>query len=535
MPTISKKTKTKKITSKPKTTVATKTKTAPIKKKVVKKTVVKKTKKPAPKKANQIVVDIISDEENKFSNSETANRTLEPEKETISPIFSSWSSFEKTEPAENYSSEEEQGAVTDILEEVEAEDNEEYDKQKKFFSDWAQQNTFKESDGKPNLAPQKKSIGLYRRQAFFYLGATLILLLAVAYFFFVKLTIFISPQGEPINDSVSFSVVSDDSIQTASSSDLTTATDKTIIGEFQTKEIAAEKTFFTSEDPVSENTSGPITGTVTLINKYNKNQPLVATTRLLSADGKLYRLKEAVNIPAGGTMTASVYADKAGSDMEVTANTRFSIPGLWAGIQDRIYAENPTTLNYSSKKTIKQSDLDRATKEINEILNIKAKNEKEDPADNAIVYGDAGEGVTEFDVKLGDEKDSFTAMAKKNIATISFPKDKVIELAKARLSLIVSDDKQLTNFNTNQISYSLENFDSAAKTAEIKAHFTGFMSLKSDSSLISQNKLVGLNEKQISEYLNSFPEIKNYRLEFWPSFIKTAPNLPDRINIKIVE
>ncbi len=531
MPTISKKNKTKKVVSKPKTTT-TKTKTAPVKKKVVKKTAVRKTKKPVEKKINQITVDIISDDE--FT--EIDNKVLEPELKPISSVFSSWPNFDQTEKSDDSSDESEENSLVDILEEVETVNNEEYDKQKKFFSDWAQQNALKDGEEKPNIAPQKKSIGLYRRQALFYLGATVILLLAVAYFFFVKLTIFISPQGEAINDSVSFSVVSDNkSSSTVSSSSLVSSTNKVIDGKLQIKEIIAEKTFSTSEDPVTEDTSSPITGTVTLINKYNKNQPLVATTRLLSADGKLYRLKEAVNIPAGGTITASIYADKAGSDMEVAADTRFSIPGLWAGIQDRIYAVNPTVLNYSSKKTVKQSDLDKATKEINEILNLKAKNELENSNDKASVYGDADEAVVEFDVKLGDEKDAFNVTAKKKMVFVSFSKNKVIELAQARLSLLVSDDKQLTNFNTNQISYSLDSFDKNTETAEVKASFTGFMALKSDSALINQNKLVGLNEKQIAEYLNSFPEIKDYRLEFWPSFIKTAPNLPDRINIKIIE
>jgi hypothetical protein len=51
--------------------------------------------------------------------------------------------------------------------------------------------------------------------------------------------------------------------------------------------------------------------------------------------------------------------------------------------------------------------------------------------------------------------------------------------------------------------------------------------------LIDRKKLVGLNKQQIAQYLESFPEINDYRLEFSPSFISTAPNLPDRIEIKI--
>lgn len=535
MPTISKKTKTKKVVAKKKTATP-KTKVAPVKKKIVKKKVVKKVVKkaatPAPKKANQIVVDIISDDEPKFSPYQETEITPEPK--AVSPVFSSWSDFSSKPKVDTET--EAEDILSEIDEEddnqaIESKDAEEYDKQKKFFSDWATQNAPREGEEKPSLAPSKKSVGLYRRQAIFYLGATLILLLAVCYFFFVKLTIKIAPQGEIINDSVSFNIVSDKASSTAE------IANRNVDGELKVESVSAEKTYQTSVNDVSndEGTS-LVTGTITLINKYNKNQPLVATTRLLSADGKLFRLKEAVNIPAGGTINASVYADKAGAEMEVTANTRFTIPGLWAGIQDRIYGENQNALSYQTKRIVKQSDLDKAIKDISEVLDLKVKNDLQATSDTAVVFGNTeSEIVTEFNVKLGDEIDEFTVKASKKIVVATFSKDKAIELAKARLSLIVSDDKQLSSFNTNQITYSLDNFDEGSSTAEIKAYFTGLMSLKSDSSLIDRRKLVGLNEQQISEYLSTFPEVKDYKLEFWPSFIKTAPNLPDRINIQIGE
>ena len=60
-----------------------------------------------------------------------------------------------------------------------------------------------------------------------------------------------------------------------------------------------------------------VVGEVIIINNYTKNQPLVATTRLLSPDGKLYRLKETVNVPAGGTVKAAVYADEPKEEMAI--------------------------------------------------------------------------------------------------------------------------------------------------------------------------------------------------------------------------
>lgn len=71
-------------------------------------------------------------------------------------------------------------------------------------------------------------------------------------------------------------------------------------GEAKIVEEAAEKVYQVQQDGEVDDLSGRVRGTVTLINKLTRNQRLVATTRLLAADGRLYRLDEAVNIPAGG-------------------------------------------------------------------------------------------------------------------------------------------------------------------------------------------------------------------------------------------
>ncbi|MEI6835741.1 MAG: hypothetical protein WCK59_02820 [Candidatus Falkowbacteria bacterium] len=520
MPKISKAPKVKNTAPK-KNKIVKKTKTAPVKKKVVKKVV----KKITPPKTNRIVVDVISDEE--IFGTDNTNETL--------PVFSSWPDFNKTASLESQVEVETDYKISE--EEVLPSDDENYDKQKKFFSDWASQIKSVEGQEKPMLAP-KKSVGLYRKQALFYLGATAILLFAVFYLFFSKLTIMISPQGETVNDSLTFNISgsSAGASSDTSTDDSELKYNKNIDGEVSVVEVDAEKTYQTSGEEVLGGED--VSGTVIITNKSAKAQPLVAKTRLLSPDGKLFRLKDSVSVPAGGVVTANIYADKPSTEMAITTPTRFTIPGLWAGLQDRIYAENSGDFVYQTqvKKYLKQADIDNAKKDINEVLNLKAKNDlKSSDSSKVVVYGDSSSdgATTEFDAKLGDEKTNFTVKAKKQVVVVVFSKEKAASLAEARLSLLVPDDKQLANFNKDQITYSLENFDPATKLAVVKAYFSGSIFLKSDSTFLDRKKLVGLNSSQISQYLNSFPEIKDYDLKFSPPFIKTAPTLPDRINIEI--
>jgi len=540
MPKISKKPKTKSVVPKKKKVVI-KSKPVITKKKVVKKVVTKKIKKVIPAASNKIAIDVISDED-VFSQPISSKEAI--------PVFSSWPDFKKTEaknelePEDIYNENENEELIDDstdkINNETSLEDREDFDKQKKFFSEWASQVKPKEGEERTTLAPNKKSIGLYRRQALLYLGATAILLLAVFYIFFSKLTILISPQGETLNDSLTFNISSSSTTSplAEANSNPEAKYNKNIYGEAQVIEVSSEKIYQTSGEEVL---GEEVIGKVTLINKYNKNQPLVVNTRLLSADGKLFRLKEATNVPAGGEVIVNVYADKPSAEMAITNPSHFTIPGLWAGIQDQIYGESEDSFTYQTqvKKYIKQRDLDSAKTDISEVLDLKVKNDlKITGTDNVVVYGSSGDATSdnitiEYNAKLGESKEEFIVKAKKKVIVVTFPKEKAISLAQARLSLLVPDDKELSNFNKEQITYTLESFDENTKTAIIKAYFSGSMSLKSNSSLFDRKKLVGLNREQISEYLDSFPEIKSYELNFSPAFISTAPTIPDKINIKI--
>jgi len=119
------------------------------------------------------------------------------------------------------------------------------------------------------------------------------------------------------------------------------------------------------------------------------------------------------------------------------------------------------------------------------------------------------------------------------VAVISFPIEETARLAANRLNLLVPDDKELIEFNESSLAYALDNFDKESGTATIKMSFSGVMALKQDSEIIDRQQLVNLNAEQIDQYLKDVPGIKNYELRFSPSFIKKAPNLVDRIQVRV--
>src|SRR3989338_2595118 len=80
---------------------------------------------------------------------------------------------------------------------------------------------------------------------------------------------------------------------------------------------------FTPTGTSSKTVEDISTGTVKIYNNLSFAQALVATTRLLSQEGVLFRLKSAVTIPAGGSVDAPVYADLPGVSGDIKP-TRFT-------------------------------------------------------------------------------------------------------------------------------------------------------------------------------------------------------------------
>ncbi len=375
------------------------------------------------------------------------------------------------------------------------------------------------------VAPKKSQTGsIYRKLAVSFVALTLILVAAVLYFNFSSLTVVIIPIQEKIMDNASAEIVGQ------SNASLTGGQFIGVVKQVpveQTKEFSASGKEVLGEE---------VTGKVTIVNNYVKNQPLVATTRLLSGN-KLYRLKDTVNVPAGGKVEAEVYADVAKPEMAIGAS-KFTIPGLWAGIQDKIYAESKVPLKFSQKikYAIKQSDIDGAVSALKADLLANAKSQVgqayKDYA-QALFAVDNNSVSQEVSGKVGEEKEKFSIKMKTMVTVVAFNDEDIYNQAKSRLAATLADDKEIAEFNKQDISYALENFNLSQGTATVSLSATAKTTLKDDAELIKKNNLAGLDAEQIKTYLNSLPEVAGYEIRFFPSFIKKAPSLADRIKIEI--
>lgn len=450
-------------------------------------------KKAVPKKPKKVVVDVIADE--------PAELIVVPERESES-----------------------QGAYE--LGEKGRENNKDIDQQNEFFSRLASE-VGEKRGGNPDTGIRPKHLGLYRRLVWKFVILTAVIIAVIAYFSFSQLTVSITSKGETLSDTLLLRVGG-----TATSTELDDSPRQMIDGQVQVIEASSTKQYQASGQEFG---SEEISGTVRVINNYNKSQSLVATTRLLSPDNKLFRLKDAVTVPAGGQVTAEIYAEKPSADLAI-GPTSFTIPGLWLGLQDKIYArsDQPFVFQQKIKRFVNPSDIQKATVDIRNSLTAKAQAATTGKGGDWLY--DAGDPISvSFDAKPAEAKENFTATAQGRVIAVSFSREQAAKLAGAKLNLLVPDDKYLVEFKPENISYSLDGYNPQDGSATIKAAFSGTMTLKGDSDPIDRKRLVNLSRAQIESYLQNFPEIEKYELRFSPRFVQRAPGLVDRIKVKINE
>ncbi len=302
-------------------------------------------------------------------------------------------------------------------------------------------------------------------------------------------------------------------------------------GEMKTQDVDLTLSFKPTE--VKEEQSIAF-GFVTLHNESGASQPLVATTRLLTSGGVLFRLKDRVTVPAGGTIQAEVYADQPGSASEIGPSS-FTIPGLREETQKLIYATSEENMKGGVKKTgvISVADWTRVQEEIQEKLKALG-NEKftSTTEGQGVVFG-----LTNFEMtsesKVGDELEEFTVVGKGKLVAVYYNVEEVkTSLRKELEKHLISEDELISSGEEN-ISVTLGNFDVENNQAELKVYCNGLVSLSPESSQISKDMFYGKTKDEVRRYLLSLDHVQGVEIKFSPAWMHTVPHVADHVTVVV--
>ena len=262
---------------------------------------------------------------------------------------------------------------------------------------------------------------------------------------------------------------------------------------------------------------------------------MVATTRLLAPNNNLYRLTETVVVPAGSSLYAQAVADLAGDIYEISSSTRFTIPGLWEGIRDYIYAETtePIKRQLSISNEIKPQDLENARTillqktEDQAIKQIPNQEEYYIISDSKLISASSSHAVGETATTF-----NFTVKAKINI--IAFKKIDLETVTVNNLKASLKDTQTYVSHDPDSLTYSLKAYDQKNSSATITVNIIGLASTDLENNFTKKD-ILGLTKEDVIKYFKSKHGVKQVEVHFSPAWVKSVPPLEDHVEINIIK
>lgn len=370
-------------------------------------------------------------------------------------------------------------------------------------------------------------VNIYRQIALTFVASSVILIVVILFISLARATITIVPEAEDVNIEFIETINEEQSFASA------------VAGKILQTSVSLTKDFEASSSQVGS-TDDRSTGMVVLYNETGNDMTLVATTRLLSSNNILFRIKSRVVISANSELEAEVYADEVGMQGDISPDT-FFIPGLGEDFRGKVYAKSSQAMSGGSGRvyTVTQEDLDKAQENLKKIVSKQA-------LDKLGGYLKTGEQFLpeathvdiqeiEFNVEVGDKVGQFKGEIKAQVQGLVAERIEILKLARENLYLSVSPERDLLSVDESTLVYTLEKYDKVERSAQLKVAIKGKSILRQSSNLLDKEVLMGKTRQQVKDYLLSQNGVKEVKIDFSPIWVWKVPRLGDHIEIIVQE
>lgn len=294
-------------------------------------------------------------------------------------------------------------------------------------------------------------------------------------------------------------------------------------------------------------------GTITIYNEYSSSpQQLVATTRFLSADGKLFRIPSGITIPGTvkegnetkpGIIEAEVVADEPGEEYNIGPST-FSIPGFKDSGNEKytkFYAKSTKSMAGGGKgndeiKIITQGDIDNAKNKLVDDLNEKLKRDLKEKAGSEMIVLDEALSLEDAQYttsnSVGEASDSFSLTLKSKAKALIFKEADLKNLINEKI-IRKGEIKNLDNKDIN-LEFGKTDADFGSGELAIRVHSVLKIGSKIDLDNLKKG-ILGKDEEELKAYLSSYEDIEKIELNYWPPYlpIKKIPMYEKRVEVTL--
>lgn len=364
-------------------------------------------------------------------------------------------------------------------------------------------------------------LNIYRKIALTFIIVVAVLIGVIFYFTMSFAYVTVYPVSQEVTSDFNFIVVEEN---TAANTE-----EGIFAGTIVDQTLEAEKVFPATGSTVL---AGDTLGKVKIFNNLSRSQILVATTRLLTPDNILFRIKDRVEIPARGSIDAVAYPDDPTKPL-AKAGIKFTIPGLSTSLQEQVYAEAVEDFAAAGQPVtvVSREDLDQSlagyTDELaQQTVTGLSLNQSKVLKKEVISQ--------EFSNQEGDQVSEFKLKLKVRVTGVIFNQAEVADYSQQLFEGIVPTGKELISSNKDQLLFELEKFDSNNKLAQLKSTVQGTIVVSENNQLFDRDKLKHLSVDELKAALESnSDEIEKVEVKMFPMWLKKMPFFADHILIKI--
>ncbi|MGB9743130.1 MAG: hypothetical protein ACPLW9_00190 [Minisyncoccales bacterium] len=388
----------------------------------------------------------------------------------------------------------------------------------------------------------KSSSRPFLKKSLVFILLILILAIALAYFYLPQAEIEIFPKTRLLN--LETKLIADKQISQID------ANNKTIPAQVFQKEKSLVNVFPASGRVIKEEKAR---GMIKVYNEYSTApQILIAKTRFVSTDGKVFRTPVAVTVPGGvyekgklipGEIEIEVVADNPGPEYNIGPST-FSIPGF-AGTDKytKFYAKSFQAMSGGLKEEIPQVT-EEDLKKAEELLTKQAQKECEDllkqelqtEAISMNFYYFPAEIKNEIIEKIplvlpNEQVAEFKYQAKARCWNLIFKKEDLQNFAKQIIAQQILPDEKLYE-GSLKIDYSLAEIDLTEGKIVLSLKISSQIYSGIDFDLLKK-ALVNKSIAEVKLLLEDQPNIERANVKFWPFWVTSVPEDLEKIKINL--
>lgn len=281
-------------------------------------------------------------------------------------------------------------------------------------------------------------------------------------------------------------------------------------------------------------------GVIRVYNNYHLVQILVATTRFLSSEGKLFRSTQRVSIPPGGQADVEVEAAELGESYNIEPST-FSIPGLAGTARyTQVYGKSSAKMEGGSKRVVPQvtaEDIKTAKDSITQDLTKEgqAKILAEIEQDKNLVFLDKALSQDTKEVETlvseGAEVDNFQAKGKVIAKALVFSREDADKFIRGVIASEIGAGKAL-NEQSLELQFSLNSIDWDQELMSLSV--SGSVNLYPDIDIDElKSEISGKALGAARDLLKGNRNLERFQIKLWPLPWRSVPKDIDRIKVDL--